>query len=268
MPPFRRAGDLKQESAQHPWLAYHLATIHAAPLPEQRQPLLGALDDGALYQLRATYYGMISQVDDELGRLFAALRESGAYERTLIIVTADHGEQLGDHWMIGKDGYFDAAFHIPLMIRDPRRATHGLVVDAFTEAIDIMPTVLDFLDLAVPPQLDGRSLAPFLAGRAPANWRREVHWEYDFRDLRNLGPEAALDLESEQCGLTVIRDERYKYVHFAGLPALFFDLVRDPDELIDSQKLLSWRMRHEERTLSHLHLGPGGIVARLPCSDS
>ncbi len=218
VPPFRRAEDRKQESAQHPWLAYHLARSHAAPLPEQRQPLLGALDDDALRQLRATYYGMISQVDDELGRLLNALRESGAYERTLIVITADHGEQLGDHWMIGKDGYFDAAFHIPLLIRDPRPAPRGLAVDDFTEAIDIMPTVLDFLGLAIPPQLDGQSLAPFLAAQIPANWRREVHWEYDFRDLRSLRPETALGLASEECSLAVIRDKRYKYVHFAGLP--------------------------------------------------
>lgn len=280
VPPFRRAADVAQEAAQHPWLAYHLAKIHAAPLPEQDGPLLGTLDDDALRQLRATYYGMISQVDDELGRLFGALRESGAYDDTFIIVTADHGEQLGDHWMIGKDGYFDAAFHIPLVLRDPRgpEAARGRTVDAFTEAVDIVPTVLDYLELPLPPQLDGRSLMPFLAGSAPGNWRREVHWEYDFRDLRGLGPESALGLDSERCSLAVIRDERYKYVHFAGLPPLFFDLVSDPDELCDrssepgylplvlsyAQKLLSWRMSHEDRALSHLHLGPGGIIARLP----
>lgn len=280
VPPFRRAADPMREGAQHPWLAYHLAKIQAAPLPEQEEPLFGSLDDRALRQLRATYYGMISQVDDELGRLFAALRDSGAYDNTLIIVTADHGEQLGDHWMIGKDGYFEAAFNIPLLVRDPRaaRAARGLTVDAFTEAVDIMPTILEFLGIAVPPQLDGRSLADFIAGASPASWRREVHWEYDFRDLRGLEPETALGLASEQCSLAVIRDERYKYVHFAGLPPLFFDLAGDPDELTNragdpaylalvlvyAQKLLSWRMNHDDRTLSHLHLGPGGMISRPP----
>jgi hypothetical protein len=67
-------------------------------------------------------------------------------------------------------------------------------------------------------------------------------------------------------------------VHFSGLPPLFFDLAADADELIDrardpaylplvlayAQKLLSWRMNHDDRTLSHLHLGPGGMFSRLP----
>ena len=280
VPPFRRAIDRVREAEQHPWLAYHLAKTHAAPLPEQEHPTLGSLDEADLRQLRATYYGMVSQVDDELGRIFAALRASGAYDRTLIMVSTDHGEHLGEHWMLGKDGYFDAAFHIPLIIRDPRATprARGAHIQAFTEAIDVMPTVLEFIGLNVPPQLDGRSLAPFLAGATPPGWRREVHWEYDFRDLRELGPETALGLDSEECSLAVIRDERYKYVHFANLPPLFFDLAADPDELEDragdsaylplivayAQKLISWRMRHEDRTLSHLHLGPGGMVIRLP----
>jgi arylsulfatase A-like enzyme len=278
VPPFRRAADPAREAAQHPWLAYQLAKSHAAPLPEQDGPSFGALDDAALRQLRATYYGMITQVDDQLGRIFAALRASGAEDNTLIVVTTDHGEQLGDHWMIGKDGYFEGAFNVPLIIRDPRaaRAMHGRSVDAFSEAIDIMPTILDWLGQAAPRQLDGRSLLPFLHGAAPAEWRGEAHWEYDFRDLRDLGPERALGLRSDECCLAVIRDARYKYVHFAALPPLLFDLERDPDELHDragdpefrslvlhyAQKMLSWRMRHEERTLSHLLLGPGGLTTR------
>src|SRR5262249_45999143 len=76
--------------------------------------------------------------------------------------------------------------------------------------------------------------------------------------------------------LAVIRDERYKYVHFAALPPLFFDLARDPGELEDragdpayqplvleyARKLLSWRMRSEDRTLTRYHLGPGGVLDR------
>ncbi len=280
VPPFHRAADVATEGKQHPWLAYQLAKSHGAPMPEQKTPRFGSLDDAALRQLRATYYGMITQVDDELGRLFAALRASGAWERTLIVVTADHGEQLGDHWMIGKDGYFDGAFNVPLIVRDPHApaSSRNRVVDEFTEAVDIMPTILDWLGLATPPQLDGNSLLPFLHGETPDGWRQEAHWEYDFRDLLDLRPEEALGLRSDQCSLTVLRDRTSKYVHFTALPPLFFDLERDPSELHDragdpeylprilaaAQRLISWRMLHEERTLSHLLSGPGGMISRLP----
>jgi arylsulfatase A-like enzyme len=74
----------------------------------------------------------------------------------------------------------------------------------------------------------------------------------------------------------VIRDSRYKYVHFTALPPLFFDLQKDPDELHDladdaayaslvlayAQKMLSWRMANDERALTHLRVGPGGVIER------
>ena len=120
--------------------------------------------------MRATYYGMITQVDDQIGRLIAHLKETGEYDKTLIIFTCDHGEMLGDHYCWGKEVYFDQAFHIPLIVRDPRRgrrcAAAAEIVDEFTEAIDIMPTILDWLGLEVPHQCDGRSLLPFLAANA------------------------------------------------------------------------------------------------------
>jgi len=236
---------------------------------------MAELDARGIRQMRATYYGMLNELDDNLGRLVAALKSDGSYDRTLIVVTSDHADQLGDHWLFGKDGYFDAAFHIPLIVRDPG-TVRGRVVEAFTEAIDVMPTILEWAGEPVPHACDGRSLAPWLRGETPADWRREVHWGYDFRDLREPAAEAALGLGPEECGLTVIRDHRYKYVHFAALPPLFFDLERDPHEfdnragdpdyrglvLAYAQKLLSWRMQSEDRTLSHMHLGPGGVFER------
>ena len=128
----------------------------------------------------------------------------------------------------------------------------------------------------MPHACDGCSLMPWLRGETPAEWRREAHWEYDFRDLREPAAEIALDLHPEACNLAVIRGERYKYVHFAALPPLFFDLERDPRELEDlasdpacqalvldyARKLLSWRMRSEDRTLTRYHLGPGGVLDR------
>ena len=77
-------------------------------------------DEAKVRRLRAQYLGMISEVDDQLGRLWAALQASGAWDDTFIVVTADHAEQLGDHGLIQKLGYFEESHHIVGIVRDPR----------------------------------------------------------------------------------------------------------------------------------------------------
>ena len=204
--------------------------------------------------------------------------DGGSVIANNIISDFGHGEA---HWMWGKEGYFDPAFHIPLIIRDPRPAAdagRGRVVEQFSESVDIMPTILEWLGLEVPAQCDGRSLLPFLAGDDPAGWRQEAHWEYDFRDVVDQSVERALGLDSDQCTLNVIRTRRLKYVHFTALPPLLFDLERDPDELVDragdpdyrdarldlGARLLSWRMEHADRVLTGMHLTRDGVFERRP----
>jgi len=265
VPGFVRHQTPQEEGAQHPWLAHQLARrLFRAPANEKK-----------LRRLKAVYYGLMCEVDAALGRLFAALKDCGRWDDTLIVFTSDHGEQMGDHWLLGKCGYFDASYRVPLIVRDPRRKD-GHVVESFTEHVDVMPTLLDTFGLDIPVQCDGAPLTPFLAGRVPANWRQEAHWEYDFRNPADDAAEKALGLTLHQCVLNVVRGPRYKYVHFAKLPPLFFDLERDPDEFIDrsrdpaclplvlehAQKLLSWRMNHDEQTLTHIALTAGGPVAR------
>ena len=148
----RRAETLDAEAAQHPYLAYALKAMAEIGKYNEHYPhSLQEIDELEIRQLRATYYGMISQVDDQIGRLIAHLKKTGEYDRTLIIFTCDHGEMLGDHWLWGKHGYFDQAYHIPLIIRDPRMAAddgaRGAWSAEFTEAVDLMPTILDWLGL-------------------------------------------------------------------------------------------------------------------------
>ncbi|MFA5120584.1 alkaline phosphatase family protein [Zavarzinia sp.] len=269
VPGFIRREARVEEATQHPWLAYQMGRA-GYRAPES---------DTVMRQFKATYYGLMREVDDQLARIVAWLKEKGQYERTLIVFTSDHGEQMGDHWLLGKSGYFDQSFHIPLIIRDPRRnadGTRGRVVEHFTESVDVTPTILDWLGLDVPVQCDGTSLMPFVLGQKIEGWRDAVHWEYDFRDIRGAGPESELGLTIEGSNLAVIADEEVKYVHFAGLDALLFDRQADPGEFANlaakpdkaallaryAQKMLSWRMRHMERSLSHWHLGEGGPVFR------
>ena len=139
-----------------------------------------------------------------------------------------------------------------------------------------MPTILDWAGLQAPRSCDGCSLLPFLQGAPPAGWRTEAHFEHDFRDIPNLVPETAFGLHSDACNYAIIRGPRYKYVHFAAMPALLFDMEEDPGEthnlagdpkhrdiMLDyAQKMLSWRLRHAERTLTHMQLTARGVVAR------
>ena len=141
-----------------------------------------------------------------------------------------------------------------------------------------MPTMLDWLDIEIPRQCDGSSLRSTLqTGIAPSGWRDAAHWEYDFRDIPNgEAMEKQLGLKPDQCTLNVIRDLAGKYVHFTGLPPLFFDLEQDPNELVNqannpeylprvleyAQKMLSWRMNHDDQTLTHIALTEQGIISR------
>jgi len=270
LPPFRRAASRAAEADQHPYLAFEVES------PGRRTPRR----DATLRRLQASYYGLMSEVDDNLGRLFDALRDTGHWQDTLIVFTSDHGEQMGDHWLMGKCGYFDQSYHVPLIVRDPTPAgdgTRGRVVWDFTEHVDVMPTLLRWLDLDVPPACDGCSLLPFVTTLERAGgWRDAAHWEFDFRNVDNPSAEEALGLPMHACNLAVLRSHRFKFVYFAALPPLLFDLEADPDELEDlsrdpgyrsvmldcAERMLSWRMRHVDQTLTHLKLTRAGVTSR------
>ena len=282
VPPPVRASTPEEEARQHPYLAYYLYHQRGSGIAYGQRSLDHlTLGDHDIRQARANYYALMSEVDAQIGRLLDHLRASGAEERTLVVFTSDHGEHLGDHWQFSKYSYFDQTFHVPLIVRDPRAAAapgRGRQVSSFTENVDVMPTILDALGLEVPPQCDGQSLVPFLAGDTPARWRREAHFEFDFRDILERPGAQVLGLAPDQCTLCALRGERYKYVHFTAMPPLFFDLEDDPAEMVNraedpqyqermleyAQKMLSWRMSHDERVLANVRLTPNGLVEHRP----
>ena len=226
----------------------------------------------AMRALKAQYYGMITEVDHQLGRVWAALEATGDWDNTLIVVTSDHGEQLGDHGLIQKAAYFEASYHIVGLVRDPRSpAMHGTVVDRFTENVDIMPTVCEAMGLEVPAQCDGAPLTPFLRGESPPWWRGAAHWEFDWRaaQLHNGPHPWPWDRRLETKSLTTLRGEAIGYVHFADGSWLCFDLAADPtwrtlitDPAIvlgQAQAALTWRAQNLDRTLTGLLIDGGGV---------
>ena len=241
-------------------------------LPDTKAPST----ERGMRRMRAQYYGMIGEVDAQVGRLVAALRERGEWDDTIVVVTADHGEQLGDHGLREKVGFFEQSYRIIGMVRSPaHRAGQGRVVEAFTENVDVFPTLCELLAAPTPSQCDGRSLVPWLAGDTPDDWREMATWEYDWRQLyiNDDAAGAALnwpnDRRLERQNLCVQRDEHHAYVQFGNGDWLAFDVAtdptwrtttRDPQRVLPlAQRMLTWRSQHTERRLSGMKLESGGV---------
>ena len=226
-------------------------------------------DPVAMAHLRSQYLGMVSEVDDQLGRVLDHLETTGQDGDTVVVVTADHGEQLGDHGLIQKLGFYESSYAIPCIVRSPgRSAAAGSVVEEFTEAVDILPTIAELLGQEVPTQCDGVSLVPYLDGLTPARWRTSTHWEWDWRDMV-MGPHrtsGGVDPRLERTNLAVERNATHAYVQFADSTWLCFDLVADPGWHVTTedpevvlplaQSMLTWRSNHLGGAYTQRLLGP------------
>jgi arylsulfatase A-like enzyme len=201
------------------------------------------------------------------------VKDRGEWDNTVIVVTSDHAEQLGDQGLIQKAGFFESSYAILGIVRDPR-FDHVGVVDDFTENIDIMPTICDAMGIAVPTQCDGFPLTPFLQGERPKSWRHAAHWEWDWRDvfIPRGDHEWPWDRRLERQNLAVQRSRDRAFVHFGNGSWRCFDLAADPTwqtEVTDPQivldeatEMLSWRSRHLDRTMTGMLLQDGGIGRR------
>ncbi len=230
--------------------------------------------DAAARAMRAVYLGLTTEVDHHIGRVIGHLKAAGVYDDTLIVVTADHGEMLGDHGAWGKTTCFDAAFKVPLIIRDPRSPSpFGARVTTPTESVDVMPTILEWLGAAIPASVDGRSLTGFLEGTAPDNWRETSYSELTFGDpVTPSRWQKAHGIPHSDATLAILRKGPHTLVQFAcNYPPILFDraaegearnLAADPAHALVmlemSQAMLRHRMRHPDRTLSDIQITPDG----------
>jgi arylsulfatase A-like enzyme len=209
------------------------------------------------------YMGLIKQLDDNLGRLFAWMDERGLTDNTIIAFTSDHGDYMGDHWMGDKDFYHEVAVKVPLIIADPRKAadaTRGTQSDALVEMIDLAPTFMAALGAEAKPHIiEGRDLTPLLHDKTGLR-RTYVISEHDYHWSEMA---RALEVDQENAHTKMIFDGRWKYIHCEGFRPILFDLETDPEELCDlgasgaaehvavrermERALLAWATRHHTR---------------------
>jgi len=163
----------------------------------------------------AAYYGMITHLDAQIGRVLAALRETGQLANTIIVLAGDNGLALGRHGLMGKQSLYEHSIHVPLLLAGPGIAA-GQRSDVFVYLNDIYPTLCDLIGVAVPESVEGLSFAAAVANRQSSVVSRQ-HLLFAYRHL-----------------MRGVRDERWKlieYVVAGDRHTQLFDLQADPWEL-------------------------------------
>ena len=189
--------------------------------------------DGAREQVIPAYMALIRQLDDEIGRLMAELKEMGRLEDTLIVFTSDHGDYLGDHWLGEKELFHDCSVRLPLIMAGPG-CRSGHVEERPVQAIDLIPTFIDALGGDIPHhRLEGLSLMPLLrnAGDGEKLNRRDI--VVSEIDYSHRGARLELKRDVNECRGWMLFDGHWKYVSFQGFRPQLFDLNKDPDEFLD-----------------------------------
>jgi arylsulfatase len=195
---------------------------------------------------RRHYYASITFIDDQIGRIVAALKRKGLYDNALILFVSDHGDMLGDHHHWRKTYPYEGSARVPFLVRWPSgtaaEVRRGATLDHVVELRDVLPTMLDAAGAAIPPEVDGSSLLT-LVRRRNAAWRSQLDLEHA----------TCYRAENDWAALTDAR-EKYVFNFFTGGEQLF-DLAADPGETRDlsgeasrRRALDSWR----ERLAAHL----------------
>lgn len=204
----------------------------------RRTELLGKapeneMDHTTLQWIYRGYYGSITHIDDEVGATLETLENLGLAENTIVIFVSDHGDQLLEHGMMGKNVFFEGSVHVPFMMRFPSHIRPG-TYDELVETIDLLPTLFDFCGLDTPYHAHGRSLMPLLV---------DSETDYVPRDCvfsENVMPEVFSKVHHYKKGEGVfgvrhpdakmVRTRRWKYNYYPNGYEELFDLENDPGE--------------------------------------
>src|SRR5262245_27811962 len=198
----------KSERPTHPYLK----AISESMIYDQ------GFDEAKVRKALAAYFGMVSYVDDNVGRLVRALDDNGLAENTRVVYTSDHGDNLGARGLWGKSTMYEESVGVPMLMAGPE-VPGGVVCREPVSLVDSFPTILDCVGLQPNPNdrdLPGAPLMDVVASRID---RRTVMSEY-----HAAGAAAAAFM---------VRLGSFKYVHYVGMPPQLFHLATDPQETRD-----------------------------------
>ena len=246
-------------------------TIGRLPLPVQTLILRGKkpefeMDRGQLQWLYRSYYGTVSHVDREIGLILDALKELGVHDNTIVVFTADHGDQLMEHGLTGKNVFFESSIRVPLMIRFPGPVRPGRY-DALVESIDVLPTLLELAALPEPENCQGRSLVSTISDSGRPSPERDAVFsenvipevitggDLDFHFAKGEGVKGVRHPDAR-----MVRTRRWKYIYYGSGVAELYDLRDDPRERHDlasdpghkpivddlQRRLLTWLITADE----------------------
>lgn len=192
--------------AEHPFDNGELKIRDEKLLPWPRTP-------EAVRKEIAAYYGMVTHLDGQIGRILRVLEETGRNRDTLVVFAGDNGLAVGQHGLLGKQNLYEHSIRVPLVLRGPG-IPRGARSDALVYLFDLFPTVCGLAGVTVPATVEGKSLEPILRGRQQ-RVRESVFAAY--RDVQRM-----------------VRDDRWKLIWYPKIERYqLFDLKRDPLEMRD-----------------------------------
>ena len=190
-----------------------IATLPSISRQEREKYGHAQATEADILRTKAIYYGMVTYVDEEFGRILRRLDELGLRDDTIIVYTADHGEMLGDRGLWYKNSFYDGSATIPFIWSYPRLIPRGRVVATPAMNLDVFPTLCALAGLPAPAGLEGSSLLPVMRG------------EVDGRDRIALSENYRGNFAGR-----MLRTDRWKYFFYTGGEEYLYDLAADPGE--------------------------------------